>query len=53
MTVPPVFIYAEAFLFWIIFVWSFSLEIIHSGIIRGDPQNKQDSGTLQLININQ
>jgi protein-S-isoprenylcysteine O-methyltransferase Ste14 len=48
---PPVFVYPEAILFWIVFVWSFYLEILHSGIVAGAPSNTQDAGTLRLINI--
>jgi protein-S-isoprenylcysteine O-methyltransferase Ste14 len=48
---PPVFAYPEAILFWIVFIWIFALEIRHSGIVRGAPSNKQDAGTLRLINI--
>jgi len=48
---PPVFIYPEAILFWIVFIWSFYLEILHSGIVAGAPSNTQDAGTLRLINI--
>jgi protein-S-isoprenylcysteine O-methyltransferase Ste14 len=48
---PPVFTYTEAIIFWIVFVWSFYLEIQHSGIVAGAPSNKQDAGTMRLINI--
>jgi protein-S-isoprenylcysteine O-methyltransferase Ste14 len=48
---PPVFAYPEAILFWIVFIWIFSLEILHSGIVAGAPSNTQDAGTLRLINI--
>jgi len=48
---PPIFVYPEALLFWIVFIWSFTLEIFHSGIVAGAPSNKQDAGTLRLINI--
>jgi protein-S-isoprenylcysteine O-methyltransferase Ste14 len=48
---PPVFIYWESIIFWIIFIWSFYLEIFHSGIITGANNNPQDAGTLRLINI--
>jgi protein-S-isoprenylcysteine O-methyltransferase Ste14 len=48
---PPLFAYPEAILFWIVFIWSFSLEILHSGIVAGAPSNTQDAGTLRLINI--
>ena len=51
MHVPPLFAYTEAILFWIVFIWSFSLEILHSGIVAGAPSNAQDAGTLRLINI--
>lgn len=47
----PIFAYPEAILFWIVFIWSFSLEILHSGIVAGAPSNTQDAGTLRLINI--
>jgi protein-S-isoprenylcysteine O-methyltransferase Ste14 len=49
--VPPVFAYPEAVLFWIVFFWSFYLEIRHSGIVAGAPSNPQDAGTHRLINI--
>ena len=48
---PPVFAYTEAVFFWIVFIWSFSLEILHRGIVTGAPSNAQDAGTLRLINI--
>jgi protein-S-isoprenylcysteine O-methyltransferase Ste14 len=48
---PPVFTYPEAIFFWIIFIWIFSLEIRHSGIVAGAPSNIQDAGTLRIINI--
>jgi protein-S-isoprenylcysteine O-methyltransferase Ste14 len=48
---PPVFVYPEAIIFWIAFVWIFALEIRHSGIIAGAPSNPQDAGTQRLINI--
>jgi protein-S-isoprenylcysteine O-methyltransferase Ste14 len=51
MHVPPIFVYPEAILFWIVFIWSFYLEIQHSGIVAGDPSNAQDAGTMRLINI--
>ncbi len=51
MHVPPIFIYSESIIFWIVFIWSFYLEIQHSGIIAGAPLNKQDAGTMRLINI--
>jgi protein-S-isoprenylcysteine O-methyltransferase Ste14 len=48
---PPIFVYSEAILFWVVFIWTFFLEMLHSGIVAGDPLNKQDAGTLRLINI--
>jgi protein-S-isoprenylcysteine O-methyltransferase Ste14 len=48
---PPVFIYPEALLFWTIFFWIFYLEIMHSGVMSGTPNNKQDKGTHQIINV--
>ncbi len=48
---PPVFAYAEAILFWIVFVWAFYPEILHSGIVAGASTNRQDAGTLRLINV--
>src|SRR5512136_447974 len=48
---PPVFVYDEAILFWIVFVWAFYPEILHSGIVAGAPTNRQDAGTLRLINV--
>ena len=48
---PPVFAYDEAILFWIIFIWSFYREILHSGVVAGAPSNQQDAGTLRLINV--
>jgi protein-S-isoprenylcysteine O-methyltransferase Ste14 len=51
MHIPPIFAYPEAILFWIVFIWLFYLEILHSGIVAGAPSNKQDAGTLRLINI--
>jgi protein-S-isoprenylcysteine O-methyltransferase Ste14 len=48
---PPVFAYDEAILFWIVPIWAFYLEILHSGIVAGAPANRQDAGTLRLINV--
>jgi protein-S-isoprenylcysteine O-methyltransferase Ste14 len=48
---PPILAYTEAILFWIVFIWSFSVEIAHSGIVAGAPSNPQDAGTLRLINL--
>ncbi len=48
---PPIFAYDEAILFWIIFIWSFYRETLHSGIVAGAPSNPQDAGTLRLINV--
>ena len=51
MHTPPLINYPEAVLFWIVFVWIFFLETLHSGILTGAPGNKQDAGTLRLINV--
>jgi protein-S-isoprenylcysteine O-methyltransferase len=51
MHVPPAFAYDEAVVFWVVFVISFSLEILHSGVIAGCPGSEQDRGTLRLINL--
>lgn len=51
MNNPPLLTYSEAVIFWIVFVWIFFLETLHSGIVAGAPENKQDAGTLRLINI--
>jgi len=48
---PPIFAYDEAILFWVVFIWSFYREILHSGIVAGAPSNPQDAGTLRLINV--
>ena len=48
---PPVFAYGEAILFWIVLIWSFYPEILHSGIVAGARSNPQDAGTLRLINV--
>jgi len=48
---PPVFAYDEAILFWMVFIWSFYREILHSGIVAGARSNLQDAGTLRLINV--
>jgi len=48
---PPIFTYPEAIIFWIVFIWIFSLEISHSGMVVGVPSKTQDAGTLRLINI--
>jgi len=48
---PPILAYTEAILFWIVFIWSFSVEIAHSGIVAGAPSNPQDAGTMRLINL--
>jgi protein-S-isoprenylcysteine O-methyltransferase Ste14 len=48
---PPVFAYDEAILFWIVLIWAFYPEILHSGIVAGAPTNRQDAGTLRLINV--
>ncbi len=47
---PPVFLYPEAILFWIVWIWIMSLEVAHSGITAGAPANPQDAGTLGLLN---
>jgi protein-S-isoprenylcysteine O-methyltransferase Ste14 len=47
----PVFLYDEAILFWMAFIWVFIPEIHHSGILAGAPSNPQDGGTLRLINL--
>ena len=51
MHIPPIFAYPETIVFWIVYIWTFSLEIAHSGIMRGAPSNAQDAGTLRLINL--
>ena len=51
MAEPPIFAYDEAVLFWIVLIWAFYPEILHSGIMAGAPTNRQDAGTLRLINI--
>jgi protein-S-isoprenylcysteine O-methyltransferase Ste14 len=51
MVEPPIFAYDEAILFWIVLIWAFYPEILHSGIVAGAPTNRQDAGTLRLINI--
>jgi protein-S-isoprenylcysteine O-methyltransferase Ste14 len=48
---PPIFAYDEAILFWIVLIWAFYPEILHSGIVAGAPANRQDAGTLRLINM--
>ena len=48
---PPVFAYDEAILFWIVLIWTFYPEVLHSGIVAGAPSNPQDAGTLRLINV--
>ncbi len=48
---PPVFAYDEAILFWVVFIWFFYRETLHSGIVAGAPANRQDAGTLRLINV--
>jgi protein-S-isoprenylcysteine O-methyltransferase Ste14 len=51
MLEPPVFAFTEAALFWAAFIWAFIPEMLHSGIVAGDPSNPQDAGTLRLINV--
>ncbi len=51
MTDPPVFAYVEAVVFWAALIWAFVPEVRHSGLLAGRPENKQDAGTLLLINI--
>ena len=51
MVEPPIFAYDEAALFWLVLIWAFYPEILHSGIVAGAPTNRQDAGTLRLINI--
>ena len=48
---PPVFAYGEAILFWLVLIWAFYPEILHSGIVAGARSNPQDAGTLRLINV--
>ena len=48
---PPVFAYGEAIFFWIVLIWAFYPEILHSGIVAGARSNPQDVGTLRLINV--
>ncbi len=51
MYLSPVFAFAESALFWAAFFWAFLPEIRHSGVLVGALSNKQDAGTLLLLNI--
>jgi len=51
MHIPPIFIFPEAILFWIVFIWFFYLEIRHSLSVPKGAQNPQDTGTFRLIDI--
>ncbi|MFA5322529.1 MAG: isoprenylcysteine carboxylmethyltransferase family protein [Smithella sp.] len=51
MHVSPVFVYPEAVLFWIAFVWSFCLEIKFARTLARNPANTQDAGTRLLIKV--
>jgi len=51
MHIPPVFIYPEAILFWIVFICFFYLEIKLTRTITRNPSNTQDAGTRLLIKI--
>ena len=51
MHVSPVFVYPEAVLFWIAFVWSFCLEIKFARTLARNPSNTQDDGTRLLIKV--
>jgi protein-S-isoprenylcysteine O-methyltransferase Ste14 len=51
MHIPPIFIFPEAVLFWIIFIWFFYLEVQHSLSVPKGTLNKQDAGTFRLIDI--
>lgn len=51
MALPPVFTFTEAILFWIALIWAFMPEIHHSGVLAEASGNRQDAGTLGLINV--
>ncbi len=51
MHIPPIFVYTEAILFWIFFIWFFCLEIQHVRIAARAPSNTQDAGTHRLISM--
>jgi protein-S-isoprenylcysteine O-methyltransferase Ste14 len=52
MVQPPTFAYPEALLFWVVFIWSFGLEMRHSSTARrAPPEDTQDSGTLRRITV--
>jgi protein-S-isoprenylcysteine O-methyltransferase Ste14 len=51
MQMPPVFVFPEAIIFWIAFIWFFYLEIQHSLSIPKGTQNPQDAGTFRLIDV--
>ncbi len=48
---PPILAFPEAILFWIALVWAFYPEVRLAGIVAGAPSNRQDAGTLRLINV--
>ena len=49
MHIPPVFIYPEAILFWMVLILSFYLEIKFARSLAANPCNTQDAGTRLLI----
>jgi protein-S-isoprenylcysteine O-methyltransferase Ste14 len=51
MHIPPIFVYPEAIIFWIVFIWFFYLEFQHSRIVAGTLSTSQDAGTHRLINV--
>jgi protein-S-isoprenylcysteine O-methyltransferase Ste14 len=51
MHLPPVFIFPEAIIFWISFIWFFYLEFQKSRRVTGSSYNSQDAGTHRAINI--
>jgi protein-S-isoprenylcysteine O-methyltransferase Ste14 len=51
MHIPPIFVYPEAILFWIVFIWSFYIEIQLARSLARNPSNTQDAGTRLLIKI--
>jgi protein-S-isoprenylcysteine O-methyltransferase Ste14 len=48
---PPIFVFPEAIIFWIAFIWFFYLEIQHSLSVPKGSLPQQDAGTFRLIDV--
>lgn len=51
MNEQQLFAFLKAVWPWLILLWVFVPEFFHSGLISGAPGNRQDSGTLFLLNV--